>query len=306
MIVRNYSFHRVSPEKDYLWQPMSPVLFEKIIKYLTKTFQIVNLEEYYVSKNRNHKKPLACIVFDDGYKDNIKFALPILRKYNCPASFYIVTDCINNNIPTWTYVFDYLFQHTGILSLKIDTSNLPQGLNVLKWKSRKERLIYAKKFKPFLKRLKHRTREKILNDILVNFNDVAIPKVMMSWDQLRELNKLGFRIGSHSKSHTLLATIEDKQYLRMELKDSAENIREEIGEYPTTISYPFGSYNSKVLEEARSCGYKLGLAVNQRFYNSQADSLFTIPRVELYNENWFKTKLRITGRLERIKKVIRR
>jgi hypothetical protein len=32
--------------------------------------------------------------------------------------------------------------------------------------------------------------------------------------------------------------------------------------------------------------------------------LFEIPRVELYNESWLKTYLRITGVLEKIKKCL--
>jgi len=42
-------------------------------------------------------------------------------------------------------------------------------------------------------------------------------------------------------------------------------------------------------------GYKFGLAVNQKFYNSVTDDLFAIPRVELYNEPMWKCKLRISG-----------
>ena len=52
------------------------------------------------------------ILFDDGYKDNLDFAAPILSRYQCPASFYVVTQCIDQNIPTWTYQVDYLFQYT--------------------------------------------------------------------------------------------------------------------------------------------------------------------------------------------------
>ena len=44
-------------------------------------------------------------MFDDGYKDNIEYAAPILRQFKCPASFYVVTDCIDRNVPTWTYRF---------------------------------------------------------------------------------------------------------------------------------------------------------------------------------------------------------
>jgi hypothetical protein len=46
------------------------------------------------------------------------------------------------------------------------------------------------------------------------------------------------------------------------------------------------------------------LAVKQDVYNPTRDSLFEIPRIELYNENWLKTRLRISHKLEQIKKAI--
>ncbi|MBK7956947.1 MAG: polysaccharide deacetylase family protein [Bacteroidetes bacterium] len=39
--------------------------------------------------------PPSC--FDDGYLDNLEYAAPILAKYKVPASFYVVTDCIDQN-----------------------------------------------------------------------------------------------------------------------------------------------------------------------------------------------------------------
>lgn len=307
MIIRNYSFHRVHPQKDYLWDPMHPKLFEKVIKYISRNFNAVQLEHLYLNKFDNNKqKAFATIIFDDGYKDNIEYAAPILKKNNCPASFYVVTDSIDKNLPTWTYILDYLFQHTNKLSLDINIDDLPDFPKKTKWLNEKERLTYARILKPFLKKLKHQKREFILNEIYEDLNDVEIPNdLMMTWDDLRELKKEGFIIGSHSKTHPLLDSIEDRRNLIIELNESAEKIKKELNEFPITISYPNGNYNDIVIEDARKCGYKLGLTVKQKFFNSNKDSLFEIPRVELYNESWFKTKLRISGTLEKIKTIIK-
>src|SRR5262245_21806102 len=114
MVVKNFLFHRVSDETDDLWPPMTPALFEKIIRSLTRSYSVVCLEDWLKNKNEVSSKKIATILFDDGYKDNIEFAAPILKKYNCPASFSIVTNCINKNIPTWTYLLDHALQQTKI------------------------------------------------------------------------------------------------------------------------------------------------------------------------------------------------
>src|SRR5687767_11633417 len=121
MVIKNFLFHRVSPQQDKLWPPMHPTLFEDIIRTLCRSHTICALEN---SVERGFEKaggrPLATILFDDGYKDNIEYAVPILQRYQCPASFYVVTGCIDNNIPTWTYIVDHLLQNTHVQSLRFD------------------------------------------------------------------------------------------------------------------------------------------------------------------------------------------
>jgi len=86
-MIRNFLFHRVSPERDKLWDPMDVPLFDKCIRYIAAHYQVVLLEDLIAGKIQRGKKKLATISFDDGYKDNIVYAAPILEKYNCKASF---------------------------------------------------------------------------------------------------------------------------------------------------------------------------------------------------------------------------
>jgi peptidoglycan/xylan/chitin deacetylase (PgdA/CDA1 family) len=65
------------------------------------------------------------------------------------------------------------------------------------------------------------------------------------------------------------------------------------GVNPRGISYPVGNYNQQVKDAAAKAGYDYGLAVNQRRYNRQVQDEFEIPRIELYNEPFGKTWLRI-------------
>src|SRR5215216_6250634 len=112
-MVRNFLFHRVNAQRDALWDPMDPSLFERCVKYISSKYTMIQLEELVCdSKAKTSKRQFATILFDDGYKDNIEYAAAILDKYNVKASFYVVTDCIEKNIPTWTYILDYAFQFT--------------------------------------------------------------------------------------------------------------------------------------------------------------------------------------------------
>jgi peptidoglycan/xylan/chitin deacetylase (PgdA/CDA1 family) len=305
MRIRNFLFHRVSPIRDLLWDPMSPELFENCIKYISANYKIITIEDLMNPHILDPKFEYSTISFDDGYKDNIQFAIPILEKYKIKASFYIVTDCIEKNIPTWTHILEYSFQNTNKTDINLNYSFLPANLRVDKLTSVNERLKYIVKLKPYLKKLNHEHRLVILNHISKYFNDVTLPDLMMNWEDVRILQNLGHHVGSHTVSHCMLGTMSDSKLQEMELKKSYDVIFDKTGVYPVTISYPVGSYNSDTIEISRKIGYKLGLAVKQEIYYPERCNLFEIPRIELYNESWFKTKLRISHRLEEIKKIIR-
>lgn len=304
-MVRNFLFHRVSPVRDQLWDPMSVELFEKCIKYISSKYTVTTIESLQNTDFNNSKFKYATISFDDGYKDNIEYALPILNKYNVKASFYVVTNCIEYNIPTWTHILEYLFQHSKKIKVSMEFDFLPSELQVNELKGGKEKIDYVKKLKPFLKKLPHDKRELVLKEVTNAFNDVELPKLMMNWADLKILMDFGHEIGSHTVSHSMLGTMNLEKEIRDQLEVSAKTIEKKLGKAPITISYPVGSYNDETIKLSKLFGYKIGLAVKQDIYCPEKDSLFEIPRIELYNEPWWKTKLRITNRLENIKKIIR-
>jgi peptidoglycan/xylan/chitin deacetylase (PgdA/CDA1 family) len=297
MIIRNFLFHRVSDEADRLWPPMPVSLFKSVIGYIIKQYQVVKLEDYILNDQFKGKgKKLATILFDDGYKDNIEYAVPILDAYKCPASFYVVTDCIDKNIPTWTYIVDHLFQNTDAKELVLDIGFVTTAFRRNEFNNGLEKINFASKLKPWMKGLSNEERRQVLVHLQTTFADVTMPaNKMMNWSDLRQMQTAGYTIGSHSLSHPLLASIKDENELYAEIEGSGKKIASELGKFPLTISYPIGSYDGRVIAYSKKAGYKIGLAVKQRFYNTVKDDLFAIPRVELYNEPMWKWRLRISG-----------
>jgi peptidoglycan/xylan/chitin deacetylase (PgdA/CDA1 family) len=284
---------------------MQPALFDKILSLLCKKYNLVSLEEYLTeSPGYKSSKTIATILFDDGYKDNIEYAAPILRKYNCPASFYVVTDCIDRNIPTWTFLMDHALQQTTIARLELSFSYVPEELKRLQLKEGTMKNPLVSKVKPLMKTLSNKKRVEVLQSILSQCADVPLPEnKMMNWNDVRELKQQGFNIGSHSHTHPLLGSLEDETEINDELMISANRIQQELGTKPSTISYPIGSFDERVIKLAQKNGYKWGLAVEQKFYFLHQDTLFAIPRMELYQEPWWKVNMRISGMYSRLKQL---
>lgn len=307
MLIRNFLFHRVSDMPDPLWPPMHPALFEKIIQFIRANFLVVLLE-YYLEDPSLYKneKGVITISFDDGYKDNVEIAAPILQRYHCPASFHVTTECIDKNLPTWTYITDHFFKQDTKMEMNLDHDFVPEEYRTVRWENAEEGKEWGKKIKPWMKSLSNEHRLLIMDDLESRGNINSLPRnIMMNWDEVKQLHTAGYYIGSHSSTHPMLAMLANEAEIHNELEGSANRIEAQVGERPVTIAYPIGSWDERVTKVANQSGYKYGLAVEQRFYNSETDGLYTIPRLELYNEPWWKARLRITGLYQVVKKLVK-
>lgn len=83
-------YHLVNPSHQWSTKPNE---FEEQIKFLTSNYQVSPLKDFF-----NFNKDSIAITFDDGYEDNFYYALPILKKYNCPATFFICTGFVTKEV----------------------------------------------------------------------------------------------------------------------------------------------------------------------------------------------------------------
>jgi peptidoglycan/xylan/chitin deacetylase (PgdA/CDA1 family) len=308
--IRVFLFHRVADSKENWAHATSTSIFDKCVRHISKNFTVKTIEECLAMPGKeiaNGSKPLACITFDDGFKDNIAHALPVLEKYKCPASFYIVTDCIDSGLPTWPHLVKHLFIDTHKLTLNIDSKYLPGGINET-FSGKQERIAYGDTFLQKLLNMPSADAYELFYKVKQNFNDVPAPnKMMMNWDDVRQLSTAGYIIGSHTHSHPLLTKLETDDKVRHEFTHSFARIKEMCGHAPETIAYPLGVANTRIMKLATECGYKYGLTVEQRSYNPSVDDSMAVPRVDMFADSgWLKTYLRLTGRLGTIKGLLGR
>jgi peptidoglycan/xylan/chitin deacetylase (PgdA/CDA1 family) len=307
--IRNYLFHRVSNVYSN-WAPsLSEKMFEKCIRYISRNHTVFTVEDLLLNNEfKDNEKKIACISFDDGFKDNIEIAAPILQKYNIKASFYITTDSIDKGIPTWTHILPFLFETTNKTKLRLQSDTLPESLKEQSFGSASDRILFGKALYNAIFHIPFEETRKIMEQVGDQFDDTQLPEnLMMNWNDILHLINQGHRIGSHTSSHPILTRFQDKRNLKSELIDSKEKIESKCNISVNSISYPNGAYNEEIKRLARDCGYTLGLAVNQKFCYSDELDYFEIPRVDIYadSNNWIKTYLRLTGHIETVKNILR-
>ena len=104
--------------------------------------------------------------------------------------------------------------------------------------------------------------------------DHAGERVPLRWDELHALAAAGWEIGSHGRTHRLLSTLGERD-LAHELRTSKEAL-EGHGFECTSISYPYGELDDRVIDAAARVGYTVGSGLAGRF--RQTDPM-CIPRV---------------------------
>lgn len=96
--------------------------------------------------------------------------------------------------------------------------------------------------------------------------------------QLKELaaNPL-FSIESHTMSHPDLSK-NSKVEIKQELEDSKKFIEQYTGKQSRVIAYPYGHYNSDVLQAAKEAGYEAAFSVSDLGLMNY-DAKYSIPRI---------------------------
>jgi peptidoglycan/xylan/chitin deacetylase (PgdA/CDA1 family) len=106
-----------------------------------------------------------------------------------------------------------------------------------------------------------------------NFGDT---NKYMNWEQIKEIETMGFEIANHTKSHRQITKLSKEEFTHelnyIEQKCDSMDIA-----HPTTFAYPGYGINEKSIEILREKGYVMARAGGSRTYNPLKDSPMLIP-----------------------------
>lgn len=114
----------------------------------------------------------------------------------------------------------------------------------------------------------------------------------MSWDDLGELAEAGWEIGSHTRTHPHLTAMDDETLIT-ELAQSREECAQRLGRLITSVAYPYGDVDDRVVAGARQTGYAAAAALE---WPSSKSSSLRHPRVGIYHgDSWPRFRLKVGG-----------
>ena len=121
--------------------------------------------------------------------------------------------------------------------------------------------------------------------VVPGFTDVQ-PNYL-TWEQLKEMEKNGFSVQSHTLNHRALEELPDDE-IRAELLNSKLLIEKNLGHPVDFLAYPTGTYNLHIAGIAKDVGYKAAFTI--RYGNvDKGSNIYALERVPIFQtENTMK------------------
>ncbi len=284
--------------------------FEKHVVWMIDKYSLLTISDLcsHIEGNKNLGNNVAAITFDGGYLGNYLDVWPVLKRYQCPATIYVITDPLDGYMPPHKRIM-YLISMTKKRSCTFVKKD--GRLVKLKLHSLLEKKASRKFIENQLSALNLDERETRLNELTneLEVDLLDLPKrIFCSWDQIREMSQNNLiEIGSHSVSHPRLTDVSPEE-ARTELRRSKERIEYELGKSISSFCYPDGFYSPEIIRLAQEAGYSSALAVSTprvlNDLNSVGDGIYELRRICMPDDgSSFVLAAEISGLMRVIKKL---
>lgn len=284
-----FMFHKINNDKDIFYQGMPSETFEKLCFYIKKKYKVISFEELN-NKALSNDLSYAIITFDDGHKEILDIAYPILKRLNMPFNINIDTEILETGEPQdFVKVYDILNKTKYPPEIKLPSFD---KIDL----SDKTSLQIENLFTSLLSEMNRDLRNVFISE-LIEFTKFKREyfSSMLSKEDIALLYKNGVEIGSHSHTHAILPNLSKKE-IEYELSHSKEMLEDITKSNISIIAFPNGKTNDEIEFISKKLGYTIFLETEDKFnqFSSiKSEGVFKLKRINQYhqtlNESLFHT-----------------
>ncbi|MDE2379577.1 polysaccharide deacetylase family protein, partial [Bradyrhizobium sp.] len=207
-----FMLHQVRPPRESEFHPnrhleVSPDFLRTTLRHLrAHDIDIIDMDEVHERLLQGRfTRRFAAFTFDDGYRDNRDFALPVLREFAAPATIYVVSDFAGGSGRLWWLALEAVIARSEQIDVRIGNAALRLDTATTHAKQAAYDRLHD-----WLHGLpgEHDLQREIAALCARHGVDVAAPcrELCLSWDELKALaDDPLVTIGAHSISHCNLA-----------------------------------------------------------------------------------------------------
>jgi peptidoglycan/xylan/chitin deacetylase (PgdA/CDA1 family) len=261
-------------------------IFERHMELIARRFSAVSLDDValFLKGDKTLPQRAVAITFDDGYKDNFRYAAPILSRFGIPATFYVLVGAVDRSKAPWYCVLRHAFWTAQNPKWTDPATSTVHDLTDSRTREAAfmdAAGICAKSSASAREELVQGATHSLEPEPFPNENDL-----MMTWDDARTLAKSGHIVGSHTLTHPNVAHVSADD-AHTELADSKIKLEKELGGPVKHFSYPHPalnpSWNESTLKITEELGYATAVTTTVGAVRSDARPL-AIPRTYIPRE----------------------
>ena len=263
-------------------------IFTRLMEHVARHYRPVPLLRVVDWLDGNGAVPDRAVVvtFDDGFRNVLTHAAPVLHRLGIPATLFVATDFVYGGEMLWPDRLMGALALTRERSIEVEWNHQAHTLDV----SSDERKIEANtQLLAVLKALPQVERLALLARVIERLG-VQTSLLASAWDgfhplepgELRGLTALGVSVGSHTCSHPIVSRLAPAD-ARRELAESKRLIEESTGTPCLEFAYPNGGprdFNQETRRHVMAAGYRCAVTTIKRRV-SRSDQCFEIPRCTL-------------------------
>jgi len=272
--------------------------FTQLVDQWTRQYDIVGWPEAMQRRLAPTGRTPMHITFDDGFAGVFDHAFPILEARGLVATVFVLTRAGAAIAPDHLLHFERLeLAFRQAASGSFDANWL--GLGVLPLTTVADRVQSLRQVKRALKQMPDRQRTaasgRVVAVLGVDVATLAITHATeprfrkLSADQITELLNAGWTIGGHTRSHPVLAAVDDDQ-LEYEIQGNADDLVTAFGLKGIPFAYPFGG-PGHVDARAQAAVQRAGFACAFTTTPGQNDAQTDVFRLHRYSV----TELQLDG-----------
>lgn len=288
------TYHRVLPAPDPMY-PTAPdaAAFRRAMETLAEDFRVLPLAEALRLQAAGRLPARAvAVTFDDGFADNATEALPVLRAFGVPATFFIATGYLGDG---------YMFNNAVIEACRA----APEGTWATGTAEFGDVAAGPPPSRPALAarmigRLKYEDagrRRDCAEQLLASAGARQPRGLMMSREQVRAIAAAGMDIGGHTVTHPILARLPDAAAER-EIREGKAALEELTGAPVTLFAYPNGQpdgdYTARDVALVRAAGFAAAVTTAWGCADAASDR-FQVPRIGAWGRDAWRFSVRLAA-----------
>jgi len=243
--------------------------FRQHLRYLRRRYEIVPVGEAFQRQREGAEieRPLLSVTFDDGYRDNLTAALPILVQEGIRATLYAAVSSIRDNVAPWPH---RLVANLRALASQSRSATTEREIRSDLLRTFRQRTARAGKVADGrLRREVARAMEQARR--LPDIARIAICEEasrlsgdrgervaeMLSAGDLLEWQRAGMEVASHTWAHSILSRVSPAAR-RRDLIESRRWLEDVVGKPVVHLAYPNGGeddFDDQVARDARATGF---------------------------------------------------